>query len=160
MFPSGPPAMSCVKVRMPGLNADTTPVGVARPTPDVVVNHTLPSGPDVIRIRGRTPCGVGNSAIPPAGVIRPMCPFSVNQTFPSGPAVIPNNNGDETGNSVNFAVATVQERGVSTAITGAATATAKPSTTSRDLPRLARGSTLRQRMKFADKVQYLRYLVD
>src|SRR5438105_12843332 len=138
---------------------DTTPAGVTCPTPVLVVNHTLPSRPDVIRNPGSAR-GVSNSVIAPAGVIRPTCPASVNQTLPSGPAVIPYRNGEETRNSVNVAVARVHDRGDCAVIPGSATAVSKPTSAQRDLPRLVWGSTLRQRMKFSDKAQYLRYLVN
>src|SRR5512140_565478 len=62
----------------------------------IAVNHTLPSGPDVMaatsaRRKAGPVAKATNSVTTPSGVIRPiwLAPDSVNHKLPSGPAVMP-----------------------------------------------------------------------
>jgi hypothetical protein len=69
------------------------PVVVIRPTPalgnSVHVNHSAPSGPDVIPLGPLLGVGTANSVITPAVVMRPIWPdASVNHSASSGPFVI------------------------------------------------------------------------
>src|SRR5437588_477353 len=60
-------------------------------SPNVSVNHRLPSGPAVMKPGWLSAVGTGNSLIVPFAVIRAtlLAPPSVNHKLPSRPAVMP-----------------------------------------------------------------------
>ena len=86
----------------------------SRDTSDVVagfsVNHSAPSGPDVMPKGALLSVGTGNTVMVPAVVMRPiwLASNSVNHSAPSGPAVMPLRPPPATGNSVNCPVVVIR----------------------------------------------------